>query len=348
MANHEHGHIPWLLLILHFLEIWKKSHAGEPPKNYSEKKEFKALIEAAARTGNPEGGEENFEEAAAAVLKSLNPPSISGGVSEVFKAEECTKPTATSQNFWIIAHGIKAFHDAHDQLPLPGSVPDMKAQSADYIRLQNIYKSKARLDLAEVVATIRSLEASLGRTASIDEREIEAFCKGAASVKLIKGRPIRFAPLSKSQKPKMLEDLDWTDVAGGLSLELQMQDESLLPVYIAFLAYDQYQLQKRSQPKEGEMSDFVEPASIYANGAIKSLASTAGLGGLDVTTLEEKAKNVLLEFDRAGGGELHNIAALTGGMVAQEVIKVVTKQYIPVDNACVFDGVVSKTSVFKT
>ena len=50
---------------------------------------------------------------------------------------------------------------------------------------------------------------------------------------------------------------------------------------------------------------------------------------------------------RAGGGELHNIAAAAGGMVAQEVIKVITKQYVPVDNTCFFDGIASKTSVLR-
>lgn len=50
---------------------------------------------------------------------------------------------------------------------------------------------------------------------------------------------------------------------------------------------------------------------------------------------------------RAGGGELHNISALTGGMVAQEVIKVITKQYITVDNTCLFDGIDSKSSVLR-
>lgn len=44
---------------------------------------------------------------------------------------------------------------------------------------------------------------------------------------------------------------------------------------------------------------------------------------------------------------MHNIAAVTGGLVAQEVIKAITKQYIPVDNTCVFDGIVSKTSVLR-
>lgn len=50
---------------------------------------------------------------------------------------------------------------------------------------------------------------------------------------------------------------------------------------------------------------------------------------------------------RAGGSELHNIAALTGGMVAQEVIKAITKQYVPIDNTCVFDGITSKSAVIR-
>lgn len=66
----------------------------------------------------------------------------------------------------------------------------MKAKSADYIKLQNIYKSKARKDIAEVLATVREQEDNLGRTKeSIEEKEVDAFCKGAAFVKLVRGKP---------------------------------------------------------------------------------------------------------------------------------------------------------------
>src|SRR5579859_7895492 len=49
---------------------------------------------------------------------------------------------------------------------------------------------------------------------------------------------------------------------------------------------------------------------------------------------------------RAGGGELHNISSLMGGLVAQEAIKLITRQYIPSDNTCVFDGITSSTNVW--
>ena len=34
-------------------------------------------------------------------------------------------------------------------------------------------------------------------------------------------------------------------------------------------------------------------------------------------------------------------------MVSQEIIKAITEQYVPVDNTCVFDGIRSKSTVFK-
>jgi hypothetical protein len=40
---------------------------------------------------------------------------------------------------------------------------------------------------------------------------------------------------------------------------------------------------------------------------------------------------------RAPFSELPNTAAFLGGMVAQEVIKMVTKQYVPVKGYCVID-----------
>jgi amyloid beta precursor protein binding protein 1 len=62
---------------------------------------------------------------------------------------------------------------------------------------------------------------------------------------------------------------------------------------------------------------------------------------------EERIGQVAREVARARGGELHNISALTGGMVAQEVIKIITKQYTPVDNTCIFDGISSRCQVLR-
>ena len=88
----------------------------------------------------------------------------------------------SNTNFWIVADAIKNFYADHKALPLPGSVPDMKAESDVYVRLQNIYKNKARKDVAEVLEIVHAHP--YGET--VEKPEVETFCKNAAFIKLIR------------------------------------------------------------------------------------------------------------------------------------------------------------------
>lgn len=348
MSDHEHGHIPYVLLLLHYLEEWKATHDGRPPQNYAEKSKFKELVRAGARTNNPEGGEENYDEAVAAVLKTLNPPSASSAVKEVFSAPECLNLTPHSPSFWLIAHAISRFNSTHSTLPLPGAVPDMKAQSADYILLQNAYKSKARADVAEVLDTVCALEKQLSRSPEIPEAEIEAFCKNAAHIKLVRGRPFHVV------RPG--ERVSWGERAKSMAGKLR-DEESLALLYIAFLAYDAFtaahtadaQGSAAQAPGAHDFDADAEKLMGIAHAMIDDLLNEAGvfMEEPEYGEVKEAAGRICREVCRAGGAELHNVAALTGGMVAQEVIKVVTKQYVPVDNTCLFDGVRSVSAVLR-
>ena len=42
---------------------------------------------------------------------------------------------------------------------------------------------------------------------------------------------------------------------------------------------------------------------------------------------------------RYGGSELHNVAAVLGGVVAQEALKLLTHQFVPLNNTFVFNGI---------
>ena len=83
LSDHEHGHIPYVALLLHYLAKWKESH-GEYPITYKDKKAFGVFVADGARVTNAEGGEENYDEAVAAVLKTISAPSLSNNVKEVF------------------------------------------------------------------------------------------------------------------------------------------------------------------------------------------------------------------------------------------------------------------------
>ena len=379
MDDHEHGHIPYALLLLHYLEQWKSAHAGAVPSSYKEKTEFREVVRSSMRTKNSEGGEENYDEAIAAVLKGLNEPSASSGVREVFASPECAHLTknvrshgadlestphpnkkrrltptphdgeAQSANFWIIAHAISLFYNKHGVLPLPGSLPDMKAQSKDYIALQNIYKAKARKDAEEVLSSVQTLERDLGQDKSpADTAEVEAFCKNAAHIKLLRGRPFHVA--TPGQK------VAWGDRARWAANALTDETSKIL-LHIAFLAWDIFCGTQASDNahlsppglESATVDSDAQKLSAVAKQIIDDLLKDSGttLQADDHEKVLESASNYCAELARAGGAELHNIASLTGGLVAQEVIKAITKQYVPVDNTNLFDGVRSETAAIR-
>jgi amyloid beta precursor protein binding protein 1 len=76
---------------------------------------------------------------------------------------------------------VKQFYEKHQCLPLPGKLPDMKAQSKVYIQLQGIYKAKARKDAAEILQIVQAAPGG----EHVDPAEVDLFCKNAAFVKLI-------------------------------------------------------------------------------------------------------------------------------------------------------------------
>ncbi|KAJ5584888.1 uncharacterized protein N7459_004688 [Penicillium hispanicum] len=336
LDDHQHGHVPYILLLLHFLEQWKQAHGGNVPGNYKEKTEFREFVRSKARTSNAEGGEENFDEAVAAVLKTVSPFSLRSSIREIFEMEQCQQLTATTPDFWLIASAIKSFYTAHGVLPLPGSLPDMKAQSADYVSLQNIYKSKARQDVEEVTATVRQLESQLARRAlPIPEREIEVFCKNAAHIKVVRGRGI----------PEIGEHTDAVTLT-AIRSQFDMPD-SLISVFIACQILDAVvnDIQGGNQPENRRS---VDDDGLWRAHTERVLAL---LAGDDPTSINEEARegidNAIQELRRAEGGELHNISSLAGGLVAQEALKVLTRQYVPLDNTCVFDGARSRSEMYR-
>lgn len=65
---------------------------------------------------------------------------------------------------------------------------------------------------------------------------------------------------------------------------------------------------------------------------------------LDASVVSEA---IVHETCRFGGSELHNVAAFMGGVVSQEAIKVITCQWLPANNAFVYNGINSTTTSFE-
>jgi NEDD8-activating enzyme E1 regulatory subunit len=56
--------------------------------------------------------------------------------------------------------------------------------------------------------------------------------------------------------------------------------------------------------------------------------------------------DLIHEFCRYGGSELHSISAFLGGCAAQEGIKFITCQYKPINNTFIYDAMTTLSSTF--
>ncbi|KAL1899003.1 hypothetical protein Cpir12675_001663 [Ceratocystis pirilliformis] len=306
--HHTHGHVPYVAILLHYLQKWKDNHEGSYPLTFSQKNEFRKIVAAAMRTDNPEGGEENFEEAVAAVMRNLTKPSLPPNLKQIFDLLDSDKIDCSSSTIWAIAAAIKSFYNKHNCLPVSGGLPDMKAQSDIYISLQNIYKAKAKADFEEVLAILRtSLEGKC-----VTEEDVALFCKNSAFAKLIKPQTV---------SPETLKEILEKEAANDEISEDTGAPLSLLPIYLA-----------------------LKTTSYVATSSAKGIMSSINEITPNVKN-RERFQAIAEEVARAGGSELHNISAAVGGMIAQEMIKVITRQYIPINNTCIFDGVTSRCQV---
>jgi amyloid beta precursor protein binding protein 1 len=214
----------------------------------------------------------------------------------------------------------------------------MKAQSKVYVQLQNIYKTKARKDAAEVLEIVRKAPNGQG----IDSAEVELFCKNAAFVKLINATGGLDGGVESNDRLRKVASTYCSlclcsgtkgdlililviveEFAKDETAEEMMMPTSLLPIYLALQATSYH----KSVTKEDIMATITK--------------------GVPEAAHSDRVMTSVQELLRAQGGELHNISALTGGMVAQEMIKVITKQYIPIDNTCIFDGISSRCQVLR-
>ncbi|EPY84232.1 hypothetical protein CB1_000490080 [Camelus ferus] len=149
------------------LDHMEKKTNGRIPKTYKEKEDFRDLIRQGIlknENGAPED-EENFEEAIKNVNTALNTTQIPSSIEDIFNDDRCINITKQTPTFWILARALKEFvaKEGQGNLPVRGTIPDMIADSGKYIKLQNVYREKAKKDAAAVGNHVAKLLQSIGQ-----------------------------------------------------------------------------------------------------------------------------------------------------------------------------------------
>jgi amyloid beta precursor protein binding protein 1 len=112
---------------------------------------------------------ENFEEAIKATNTALQPTKVSSATETIMNDPKCVCLDRKSEDFWIMARGLKDFVDSLENsgglLPVRGVIPDMFSDSERYINLLNVYRNKATADAEAVHKRVQTHLESVGKPA---------------------------------------------------------------------------------------------------------------------------------------------------------------------------------------
>lgn len=294
MDTTDHGHIPYVYILVRALDDWRAAHDGLPPQTYAEKQEFKSILSAQKRTPD----EENFDEAFAQAYRAWTPTDVPSHLVELF-SDVGRPPTP----FGHLLEALRLFskHPPH-VLPLSATLPDMKSDTEGYVCLQNLYRTQAAEELKQFRALL---------PVSIDDGLVNLFVKNTHAVQLLKGA--RYGTLGTTKLATYL---------GSHPKEAA--------THLALSALDAWW---SSPPRQAG-----GPTEIELRERIATLVP-------GVYPEQKEISDAVGEIVRAPTADLPNVAAFLGGVVAQEAIKMVTKQYIPVNGYCVIDLVDTWTGV---
>ncbi|KYQ90227.1 amyloid beta precursor protein-binding protein 1 [Tieghemostelium lacteum] len=320
LNSQQHSHIAYVLLLIKFFNAWKSTHGGKLPETRPEKEEFKKFFISKSRNYKDEL---NFNEGVTNLLKAFQPSRVPSDVDQILKDPKTSELTENSDDFWVLAAALKSFVEEHKKLPLHGNVPDMTADTLGFIKLQNIYQDKANEDLSDLTGRVESILSKIGKD-TIPQEYIKKFCKNARFLHLARYRSLN----EERTQPR-------TQVITG---ELE-QPDNLMVFYIVLRAVDKFFTLYNRYPGFND-EDIDSDQSLLKN-IVNQLLSE-----LQIPTDLVK-DDYVNEFTRYGASELHNIASLMGGITSQEIIKLITHQYIPLNNTYIFNGINSTGANWK-
>ncbi|KAA1119007.1 hypothetical protein PGT21_012564 [Puccinia graminis f. sp. tritici] len=182
MNDLEHAHIPAVVIIIRFLEIFKSKHDGNLPQGPAQREELKQMILAERRNVD----EDNFDEAVGMIWNACQPTKVPENIEELFKNPHCDKIPWHDGWFWSLVKILRKFvkQNPSHQLPLAGVLPDMKSDTKNYVKLQSIYRQQALKDLETFKEIMDDTEESTGEESREKEvGEEEGKDKDEAKVK---------------------------------------------------------------------------------------------------------------------------------------------------------------------
>lgn len=276
--------VPWIVVVYKFLKQWQIDNPGRIPSNYKEKCQLRDMIQASITNS-----EENYEEAVKAINSCFGGGRPNSHIQEILNDKLCLHLTKDSNIFWILVRAVKDFIEQENNgwLPMPGVIPDMTADTENFINLQNIYRVQGLQDAELVYKRAQQILQELNLPSElITDKDVKLFCREFATIAVIRGTCL--ADEYEKSPPSIV------------SSELE-DSSSLMVIYVALRALEKFQSENGAQPGE-----------IYVE------ADTARIKAIACKLLNEWNVNAAFsdewahEICRYGGAEIHTVSAFMG------------------------------------
>uniref|UniRef100_A0A158PB61 Corrinoid adenosyltransferase MMAB n=1 Tax=Angiostrongylus cantonensis TaxID=6313 RepID=A0A158PB61_ANGCA len=331
MTLEELRHTPYIILYLIALQRYKSDIGDESafPDNYAERKRFLEILWKMRREGDSGSlDSENFIEAKTALIRSLQKTEVPRHVMDILMDENCDDHSQCVVPFWLICAGLRRFVKSHGVLPLTGILPDMTSDSMRYSHLASIFHEKALSDATEVFEHTKNIEKERGVQEIITEDLCYRFCKNARGIRLQRG----------TEKDSL--EAFQAVLNGVVNQPVENGHVSAAVWFLLLKAVDKFHREKGRYPGTNGVPCTIDALDLKQR--VVSIVSLSQVADPEAV-IAQVPQNAIAEICRYGAGEIHVVASI----VAQEVIKLATNQYVPLDNTFIYDGHTQQSSVFR-
>ncbi|KAM7532446.1 hypothetical protein Aperf_G00000111282 [Anoplocephala perfoliata] len=373
----ELSQVPWLIIVYKYLSVFRKKY-DRFPTTYADKQEIRKYINEAAdlfleafnsrgEVLEPSFELTNFKEASRSVNLALTETKLPEEVRLIFEDDRChvlgNSPTPentdsrqfppfrkamtqvsnpvvnpTISSFWNLAAALKLYtlNEGGGNLPLRGDLPDMTSGSKRYLKLLTVYREAAETAVEQLASRLSTAE-------ELPIEDIRLFARNAAYL-----RVIRCGSLEEElkQSPAHVEDLHLIPSHEG--------NDAMLWYFMLRGAASFYEESGRwpgspcaatAAAVEGGDQQFsphiVELDMPRFRHHVNRVLTSSGVA------VNRVSDDFVYEMCRFGGGEVHSIAAFMGGIAAQEVIKLITHQFVPICHPLIYNGITQQITLLE-
>lgn len=323
LENHEHSHVPYPILLLQASKEWKQTHDNTLPKTFGQKQEFQAFVKSRSRNYD---NELNFQEAVQYSYLAYSEKDLDH--------LPALKESATG-DLQVLLSALSLYLKQYGQPPVIAKIPDMTSSTDLYIDLQNVYKQQADTDKAN----FKTILSSLDSMQTISDETTDLFLVNLYDLDVLSTCSIA-SEWSKGPDAESLDELNMSLMEGE-----DRPDQIPLLWYLGLRGCGLFFERNGRYP--GTVADYAADVGKLQD----CIATVVHLYQLSSNEIIQqhliKSTSIAQELTRYGNAEIHNVASIVGGVASQEVVKIITGQYVPLNHTYIYNGISSVGAVYK-